>query len=47
MKTIVSALREDNQVGWKKGVDVGNLSNATSISRLSVDDPYTRRKWNI
>ena len=38
-KTIALALREDEQVGKKKGIDVENLSNATSILRLSMDDP--------
>ena len=38
-RTITSVPREDQQVSKKKGIDVENLSNATSISRLSVDDP--------
>ena len=38
-RTIVSAPRNDEQVGHKRGIDVENLSNATSILRLSVDDP--------
>ena len=38
-KMLVSAPRYDGQVGPKKGIDVANLSKATSISRLSVDNP--------
>ena len=38
-KTITLAPREDDQVSQKKDINVENLSNATSISRLSVDNP--------
>ena len=37
-KAIASAPRKNDQVSQKKGIDVENLSNATSISRLSVDN---------
>ena len=45
-RTIASAPRNDEQVGHKRGIDVKNLSNATSISRLSVDDPCISMRWN-
>ena len=52
-RTIASAPRNDEQVGHKRGIDVENLSNATSISRLSVDDPlhihemeYIEAQWH-
>ena len=38
-RTIASATRNDEQVSHKRGIDVENLSNATSILRLSVDNP--------
>ena len=38
-RTIASAPRNDEQVGHKRGIDVENLSNATSTLRLSVDNP--------
>ena len=38
-RTIASAPKNDEQVGHKGGIDVENLSNATSILRLSVDNP--------
>ena len=38
-RTNASVPRNDQQVGHKKGIDVENLSNATSILRLFVDDP--------
>ena len=38
-RTIASAPRENSLLGQRKGIDVENLSNANSISRLSVDDP--------
>ena len=37
-RTIASAPMNDEQVGHKRGIDVENLNNATSILRLSVHD---------